>query len=126
MVTIAISLWPDPARGESVSVPVDGVDTIAGYSVADTATLRTATGADYKGRGFFATTLTVTLEGQGEFLLPAFRAVLHGSSSAPITCTSIGTQLAPDAHPVSIELDCSPPVNFGALPSITGATVALS
>lgn len=120
---LAVSLWPQPARAETVTVPLDGVATVAGYSVADTATLRTATGADYKGRGFLLTTLTVTLAGDGEPLLPGITATLTPTSGAPVSCTSIGTQLAPAGEPISIELDCSPTVTFDALASIAGATL---
>ncbi|MBF4573190.1 hypothetical protein ITJ64_11740 [Herbiconiux sp. VKM Ac-1786] len=120
---VAVSLWPQPARVETVTVPLDGVATIAGHSVADTATLRTATGADYKGRGFLVTTLTVTFAGDGEPLLPGITGTLHPTSGAPVTCTSIGTQLAPADDPFTIELECSPAVTFDGLGTITGATL---
>jgi hypothetical protein len=120
---VAVSLWPQPARAETVTVPLDGVATIAGHSVADTATLRTATGADYKGRGFLVTTLIVTLAGDGEPLLPGITATLIPTSGTPVSCTSIGTQLASSDDPITIELECSPAVAFDELGTIAGATL---
>lgn len=58
---LAISLWPSPARSSTVQVHVDVPASGLPYTVAPDGLLRSANGADYKGRSFEVTTLEITI-----------------------------------------------------------------
>ncbi|MFB2584569.1 hypothetical protein [Herbiconiux liukaitaii] len=58
---LAISLWPPPAQSATVAVQIDAAESALSHEVAAHGMLRSAVGADYKGRAFRVTTLEITL-----------------------------------------------------------------
>ncbi|MCS5733763.1 hypothetical protein [Herbiconiux daphne] len=126
MVVLTIALWPPPARSETVSVAITPSGASPSYAIGDSGTLRSAVGADYKGRAFSQTTLDIPLRRvtDGGSLTPRLAATLSGPDGGTVTCSSGMPRWSMDDE-VTETLDCDRFVEFDDLSGITNIDVAV-